>query len=335
MIRRSPAENYYKYLVVHPDTYDNVFIRATANELGLDYLGDWYIQWLRDRMRPPTPFYPEDEGHLRSQKFLIKEGLAKAFNPTPAMNRAIKVLSKPRWRELVETLLISHAPLEVVAHGLRSRFGVTQADEETVRLYRHFFWDVDLLDSAEMRALLEMRFTGAFEESRDREKLAQIPSLTRMRHGDPRVVAARLPSSPLASMLTQLHMGVLPKAIPTAEIVQSTLDIAAYRAWESVNYGGPNGAQMGQGFSAIAEGMTRIKELVVNPETGLREDLRKIGVATTTNVVPTLHQLSAGRHTTNVHPDAKAQVIDVEGESVDDDDEGEFEDEVDPTHDHA
>lgn len=250
----------------------------------------------------------------------------KVFRPTPAMKRAYKILAKPRLRELVETLLISHAPFEVVVHGLHVRHNF-QSDEETIRLFKHFFWDIDLLDSMEMRALLEMRYSGVLEGGNDKEKLVQYPFLTRMRHGDPRIVAAKLPSSPLASMLTQMQMGVMPKSIPTAEIVQSTLDMANYRAWEAVHYGGPAGAQMGQGFTAIAEGMGRLKELVVNPETGLREDLRKIGVATTTITVPTLHQLSAGNHTVNVHPDARVDAIEVEGESVDDDEDGEFEDE--------
>lgn len=333
MIRRSPAENYFKYLVCHPDTYDTLFIRGTARDLGLDYIGDWYVQWLRERMRPPVPFYPEDEGHLRSQKFLIKEGLVQVFLPPPAMKSAYKILNKPRWRELVETLLISHAPLEAVAHGLQVRHGF-QANAEVIRLYRHFFWDVDLLDTAEMRALLEMRFTGAFEKTDDPQRLAQMPSLARSRHGDPRLVAAKLPNSPLTSMLAQLQMGIMPRSMPTAEIVQTTLDIASARALESVAYGGPTGAQMGQGFMAIAEGMTRIKELVVNPEKGLREDLRKIGVATTPNVVPTLHQLSAGRHTVNVHPDTKVQILEAEGVEVEDDD-NDFDDEVDPIHEHA
>jgi hypothetical protein len=43
--------------------------------------------------------------------------------------------------------------------------------------------------------------------------------------------------------------------------------------------------------------------------------------------VPTLHQLSSGNHTVNVHPDARVDAIEVEGESVDDDEDGEFEDE--------
>lgn len=320
MIRRSPAENYYKYLVVHPDAYDNGFIRGSATDLGLDYLGDWYIQWLRQRMRPPMPFRPEDVRHHASQKFLIREGLTQVFIPNADMAKAYKILAKPRWRELVETLLISHAPHDAIVHGLRVRYNCS-AELEAIRLYKHYFWDVDMLDSTELRALLDMRFTGVLENNSEKEKMVQVAALSRARHSDPRVVAARMPSSPLSSMVAQLQMGVMPRVMPTAEIIEATMNVAGIRALEAVTNGGPNGAQMGQSFSAIVETMLRVKDAVVNPEAGLREDLRKIGVATTPTKVPTLHQLSAGRHTVNVHPDPKGDTIEAEGESVDDDDE--------------
>jgi len=305
VIRHSPAENYFKFLVIHPECYDNGHIKDVAFDLGLDYLGDWYIQWIRDRMRPPSPFYPEDSKHNKSFQYLLRENLVQAFLPDEPMKKATRILSRPRWRELVETLLIAQAPFDAVVHALRVRHRFV-ADDATIRLYKYFYWNIDLLDSTDMRALLELRYTGGFHPAgEDKERLVQFPALSKNRHNDPRVVAARLPACPISSVLAQLHLGVMPKGVNMEAVVQTTLMTSSIKTLEGTVMGGQNGAQIAQGFAAVAETMTRLKESVVNPETNLREDLRRITVATTTAVVPTLRQLTNGNHTVNVQPDAR------------------------------
>lgn len=327
MIRRSPAENYFKYLVVHPDLYTNDHVRDIACELGLDYLGDWYLTWLRHRTVPPSPFFPDDRRHDPSRRFLLKEGLEKVFHPTPDMRKAIQILSRERWREVIETLLILNAPVGSIVHGLKVRCNFNATDE-TIRLYKFFFWDIDVLSSAELRALLDMRFHGALHETEDRSKLAQFSSLARMRHTDSRVVAARMPSTPLASLLAQMQLGVFPKKVNIEALVDTARTVALTKVLDSCFVGGPQGAQMGQGYALIADIMTKLKESVVDPEANLRDDLRKLTVASTSQKVPYLPALTQGRHTTNVQPDPKS--LDEEEDDIQD---GEFEEmEGDPAH---
>jgi hypothetical protein len=319
MIRRAPAENYFKYLVVHPACYENKYIEDVARELGLDFLGPWYVQWLRERMRPPRPFYPEDERHTKSQRFLIVEQLEEAFHPSQSMNTAHQILCRPRWREVVETLLLTKAPYPIIVQALKKRHKAN-ANEKAIRLYKHFFWNVDLLDSVEMRALLDMRHHGVLESDTANVQV-QYGSIRRMRHTDPRVVAARLPASPLSAVLSQMELGALPKKVDLSQVLHRTLEVAALRAFEAVSAGGPNGVHMGQGFMLIADIANRLKSSVVNPEDRLREDLQKISIATTPRQVPSVQQLTAGNHTTNVHPEPKAEeVIEGEFEEEDEDD---------------
>lgn len=317
MIRRSPAENYYKYLVTHPDLYDNAYIKQVANALSLDFLGDWYLQYLRDQVVPPTPFYPENLRHKASQRFLVKEMLSKVYNPCDDMRAALRILQRPRIREVVETMVLSGAPDDsiVMALDVRMRFHVTAF---AVQLFRHYFWDVSLLDSTEMRALLDLRHHGLLGD-KDPTVAAQYAALRHARYRDPRVVAARLPVSPLAAMLAQVEAGVMPKNVDLAKIVEQTRLVASLRAWDSVMQGGPTGAQTAMGYSTVADIMNRIHETVVKPEEQLRADLQKISLATTPNKIPTLQQLTDGNHTTNVHPDPKPEVVDVDGERVDED----------------
>lgn len=314
MIRHSPAENYFRYLVAHPRTFDNQYIKDIAAELNLDYLGDWYIQWLRDRIIPPKPFCPDDETHRASYRFLQHEGLLNAFFPDRGYREALRILSRPRWRELTETMILAGAPEDVIVHALRVRMKASVSDIG-IRRFRHYFWNVDLLDSMEMRALLDLRHSGALA-SEDAATQRQHATLRAFRHTDPRVVAARLPSSPLSGLVAQMEMGVLPRKIDMGEVVERTMEAALVRTYASVTSGGPAGAQIGQGFAVIADIMGRLKQTVVNPEEKLREDLRKISVATTPNKVQTLKQLTGGNHTTNVHPDPVE--VETTGQPVDD-----------------
>lgn len=314
MIRRSPAENYFRYLVAHPNCYDNKYIQDISAELKLDYLGDWYIQWVRDRVMPPTPFHPEDSTHRASYRFLLREGLMSAFNPTRFYQDALRILAKPRWRELVESMVLSGAPNDVIAHALRVRMHGSVTDE-SIKTYRYYFWNIELLESMEMRALLELRHSGllaATDELTQRQHVA----LRTMRHTDPRVVAARLPSSPLAGLVAQMELGVMPRKIDMGEVAEKTMEAALLRTFASVQTGGPMNAQMGQGYAVIADIMGRLRQTLVNPEDKLREDLKRISVATTPHKVPTLAQLTGGNHTTNVHPDPVE--VETTAEDVDD-----------------
>lgn len=323
MIRRAPAEGYYKYLVVHPTTYENGYIKEIAKELSLDYLGDWYIQWLRERLHPPTPFHPEDLTHAKSQKFLMGEGLVRAFHPNEHWFSVLRLLNKPRLREIVETMLLSRAPYAAISHALDARHGV-KFSSEAVRLFKYYFWDIDLLGSMEMRALLDMRNNGALAELDDKDMLAQVASIKRMRHTDPRVVAARLPHTPLAAALAQLELGVLPKKMDLGVILEQTMSVALLRGAEATYNGGPLGASMSDSFFRSAETLHRLKSAVVNPEDKLRKDLKRISLATTDRRVPTVAQLTAGNHTTNVHPEPKVAVAVVDAvfdEDVDNVDE--------------
>lgn len=316
MIRRAPAEGYFKYLVVHPSMYDNAYIKDIARELSLDYLGDWYVQWLRERLRPPTPFYPEDLTHSPSQHFLMRECLLRPFHPTPDWSSVLRILNKPRLREVIETMLLSDAPYSAISHAMDVRYSVAFS-VESVRLFKLYFWDIDLLDSFEMRTLLDMRHSGVLGNiEAHKDALLQLPSIKRMRHTDPRVIAARMPHTPLAAALAQLELGVMPKKMDLAVLLEQAQFTTLLRATEAAHNGGPVGATMSQAFFAAAESVQRLKAAVVNPEDKLRSDLKRISLATTSKKVPTLAQLTNGNHTTNVHPEPTvgALVVDAQFE---------------------
>ncbi len=316
MIRRSPAENYFRYLVVHPNCFDDLYIQTIATELKLDYLGHWYTQNLRSRLQAPKPFYPEDDTHAASYRFLLREGLLNAFIPDAGYKEALRILAKPRWREVVESMLLAGAPVEDVARAVRVRLHGT-VGPKGVQAYRYWFWNIDLLESMEMRALLEMRNSGHLSGAPgEPSPNIQYLAIRSMRHTDPRAVAARLPSTPLAGLLSQLELGAVPQKINISEVIDKTMEAALLRTYGAVMAGGPMGVQMGQGFAVIADIMGRLRETVSDPEESMRDQLKRISMATTAKKVPSIQQLSGGNHTTNV----MAEPVEVEttAEAVED-----------------
>lgn len=305
MIHHSPAENYLKYLFAHPGCYDDLYIKDVARELGLDILGDWYLQWLRMRVRPPSPFYPEDAGHRASSVFLLREQLTYAFLPDTAMNQAMRIVQRARPRETLETMVLSGAGDDSVAIALTRRHKML-CSPLTVARFRHYFWNIELLDSTQMRALLDFRNSNVLE-SPNKDVKNQYASLNRMRHADPRVIAARLPQSPVTSLIAQMSAGVVPKRPDVSAVLEHAWVQAVTRVAQHTGNGSPNDALMAAQYANTAEAITRLKATLGNPEEALRSDLNRISVATTGHQVPTIQLLSDGRHTTNLQPEPKEE----------------------------
>jgi hypothetical protein len=303
MIRRSPSEYYIKYLVVHPDGYDNDRIRSICTRLDIEILGNWYLDQLRSTVRPPSPFFPQDPSHWPSQKFIQRECLRSIFAPNESMLKAQQILEKPRLRELVEVMVLSGAPSEAISRALAVRARYI-CDEHAITLYRHYFWDIDLLDSNEMRAFLKLRL-DAVAGSNDPEIKAQYTHLTKSRYTDPRVVAARLPTSPLSALLSQVQMGVLPKGVHLQDVLESVRFMASLRALEASTVGGPQGAGDGQGYMVTADIANRLLETIVKPEDQLRKDLMNISLKLSGKTVPVIAELTGGRHTVDLQPEPK------------------------------
>jgi hypothetical protein len=311
MIRRSPSEYYLKYLIVHPDAYDDDdLLENICPELGLDALGHWYLDKLHQACEPPVPFHPHDSMHFVSQKFLRREKLHDAFQPSEGMKQARAILNRPRVRELIEVMMLSGAPDTAVEDALVFKFGFEIAPK-CVKLYRHYFWNLELLDTTETRAILQMRFENVLDSKEPGVK-AQYSSLSKNLYTDPRVSAARLPGSPLTALVAQIQMGVMPKGVNLAEVVEATRLMASMRTLESVAIGGPKGAEMASKFSATAESMHRMMETVIKPEEQLREDLAKIAMKSDPSRVPLLSELSGGQHTTDLQPEPESDEDDPE-----------------------
>lgn len=300
MIRRSPCEYYLKYLVVHPDKYTNEYITTVCERQQLDVLGDWYLDILRVKYVPPVPFYPSDSLHNKSQRFLFKEKIQQLFLPDEDMRRTLELLDRPRAKEFVEASLVSGAPEELIAHALgpQRKFVCT---EKAIHYYRHFFWNIELVDTTELKALLQLRVPNA-EQITDGQKKRAASALHKVLKEDPRVIAASLPQSPLTALMSQMRMGLMPRNLNLGDVVEATRRMAAVRALEAVSRDDAFASKRALEYTMVARNMTEMLEMIVRPDDRLREELSTIALRTEEGPVPYIHELSEGEHTTELSP---------------------------------
>lgn len=316
----SPALYYLKYLTVHPDALSNEAIIERLQDERLDYISEKYIDKVRASMKPPSPFYPTDQRHMASFGFLIDERIHRLFVPDKAMMMARRILQKPLAKEFVESMLLARVPLSPIASYVSQNRGVS-ITAEALQLYQHYFWNVELLDSSEMRVLLALRVDQAEEtvpELKNKKK-----ALTSAYYKDPRKVAADLPYSPTTAMLAQMRLGIRPGKVDLVLRMMEARDLSIIRATEAIQQDGRDDSMKFLNYVNGGRILEELLQLVSKPEDSMQEALRAIALRTETRDLPTIHQLSDGRHTVDLAPlkesnDADEHTVAGEGDLVSD-----------------
>jgi len=299
-LRRSPCELYIRSLVCHPKRYTNDRIREIVRSKGLDYIGGPYVDRLRAGCAPPRPFYPFNKNHSRSNRFLVKEGLTPIFQPKTAMKLANAILKDPSAKEIVESSLIARQEHAWIV-SLLKRNGI-HVSVEAVKLYKKFYFNIDVLDSSEVKALLELRASAEPSDDPDEQALQRHLSLARK--SDPRRLASRSAISPLAGVMHQMRFGIVPGSVELANLAAASRVAATVQVLDSCLSGA---AERARDFSIVAKTMTDILETVGSPEEELQRSLQQLSLRTEREDIPTIKQLSGGNHTVDIQPATTAQ----------------------------
>lgn len=304
MIRRSPCEHYTKFLILQSRKYTDAQIKELLLDDQLDYLSASYMKKLREQCIPPVPFFPDDKNHRRSRNFLIAEGIEDLFDNTKAVRAAKAILKTPRAKELVEAMTLTRVPVRAIAIALSRQRGAG-FDEDAVLAYQRYFWNIELLDSTEMRALLFQRAMSP-DLHQDPEVKAQAKSFKNASYTDPRRVAAQMAHSPIGARLAQMRMGFMPNTDELAKLVETVRLTALARSLEMATYGGPEDSIRALNYAITAEKMGNILEQIVRPDEELRSQLSAIALRTNApNKAPSVRQLSGGHHTVDLLPGVK------------------------------
>lgn len=304
MIRRSPCEYYTKYLILQSVKKTDAEIKQLLHDEQLDFISVTYMTKLRAQCRPPEPFFPFDKKHTRSRNFLISEGVEDLFENTKDVQLAKSILKAPRAKEFVEAMTLTAAPVQAIALAL-SRQRQAQYTNGAVRAYQRYFWNIELVDTTEMRALLAIRSDLA-QGSTDTDVQGQAKAFRNAAYNDPRRVAAQIAHSPLGARIAQMRMGFMPSNDELSKAVELVRFTAIARALEASTFDGPNDSKRALDYAVVAEKMGTVLEQIVKPDEDLRHQLSTISMRTNApNKAPSLKQLSGGNHTTEILPGAK------------------------------
>jgi len=304
VIRRSPCEYYTKFLILQSVKRTDAQVKELLLDDQLDYVSASYMKKLREQCRTPEPFYPHDKSHRRSRNFLITEGVEELFDNTKDVQGAKTLLKTPRAKELVEAMTLTRVPVRAISIALSRQRSAVFSDG-AVRAFQRYFWNIELLDSTEMRALLIHR-AQAPELSQDPEVQAHARPFKTASYTDPRRVAAQMSHSPLGARLAQMRMGFMPSTDELARIVEQVRLTALARALEVTTYGGPDDSKRALDYALTAEKMGNVLEQIVKPDEELRQQLSAIALKNAApNKAPSLRQLSGGHHTIDLLPGAK------------------------------
>lgn len=299
MIRRSPAEVYLKYMLLHPKGFSKRDILEACEYAQLDALGESYLERLRKNLKPPPEFYPFDEFHWPSQRFLLEEGLQPIFLPDKRGRKAFEILRKPRAKEFIEAMALLNAPLPSVARIVTREKGV-DCTAEDLTVYQSFFWDLSVVDSTEVRALIKLRVSHTQFSGED--IAAQQAALAGAYWGDARKVAADLPSSPWSALVTQMRMGLMPAQVDLGLAAQSAVHVLMAKIMEAACGSGSRDAERVVAYTAALRSMREVQATLSSPEAELRKQMAALSVRTDDGKIPSITEITQGNHTTQMLP---------------------------------
>lgn len=300
----SPALIYLRWLIVRPGRKStDEEVRAAMTELGLDYLSLEYIVKVRERLAPPVPFQPYDPLSTASRRFIIREGMLPIVAPDKDAKIALQLVRIPRAKEFIETALLTEAPRNALASYV-TRFCGLQCTTKAIDIYRRLFWNTSRLDATQMRALLQYRveMAGDNAEGASREKRALYAATKKASYTDPRRSASELPSSPISSMITLMRMGIMPNVGETSRIFENARSLAALKATEAASQDGPRDSHRALNYTLMVRHFTEVLETMAKPDEMLQSDLSRIALSTDNRPIPSIHELSDGKHTVDVVP---------------------------------
>lgn len=244
MLRASPIKLYLLYLLVRGWGLDK--IEAHCLQLGLDYLHLDYLKKVQTEAEFPQVFRPNDIHHLASRKWLEDHGLGELFpSPQPPeFHAAFQLIQKPRAKEVLETMALAKATPETITQSLlRIRVRTTP---EVVALALKLFWNMEVVDSQEVRVLLHLRTTAhqdaPVEDSVDpkgntRPRSSPLPgfaaAVKKASYADPRLMVASIPGSPLAVLLAQSALGMPLSKVDLAKVYDMLIVLLTHKVIEN------------------------------------------------------------------------------------------------------
>lgn len=299
MITRSPCDLYIKYLVAHPTKYSDDQIRTICILNGLHYIGHPNTQGIRAGLRVPVPFYPYDEHHEPSMRFLIKHKLRPIFFPDADMRMAKELRSESQSREITESFIISEMDHAWIASALR-RDGF-EASTEAVRYYAMYYYNLRGISRSELIAMIKSQ-PDVLEGTVDQDEQALAAAMEKSKHVDSRLTSAYMEIKSFAGLANMMRRGYMPGGVELSRIasiarITSTMSVA-----NTALRGGYGDSERARNWAIAAKTMNEMMTDIGSPDEEFKNELMTITLKTDDTEVPLISELSHGNHTVELQP---------------------------------
>jgi hypothetical protein len=322
MIRRAPAEVYIRYLLCHPDGYNNEAIKERMQELELFCPINRELDRLRRTYKPPTPFYPYNRKHEPSIRFLKDTGIYSLFYPDRSTKYAMAILQNRKVRSTVEQLLAQNAKPHMIVEILSRRFGFA-CSVDGVRKYEYFFFSQDSLRHEKQQALDIVMSSWSVASDGDLTA-AHVQAEKRAKWDDPRRTALRLPTCAPAQRLIAMQNGYMPKESEynVAEELTSLMRMLMDHAKLKLIENGPTAAKDANEAVSAMQRLAAIVEQVRKPDELIIEQVQGLAITSDTEKPKTISELTQGNHTLDLQPIGNHDDDDVELDPVQEEEDG-------------
>jgi hypothetical protein len=315
MIRASPCDYYLRYLVTHPDNYEDRQIRNLVKLQHLDFVGMKHLEHIRKMCLPPNPFYPEQLTHHPSRRFLEKHRIFSLWHYSQDADAecAIKLLDHPRGKELTEQMLFTGCePLWVSMQLKRVNFAATP---RAIELYRHYYYNTELVSGIELRAIMGMRSEVDINDT-DSDERSFRENYRYVSKSETANLTTNSALSPFSRIISMLRVGLMPTGVQISRIATAGRTAAVVRSLENSLMGR---AEPARDFALTAKILNELLESVGDVSGDLQRNLMSVALDTDASEVPSIESLTEGNHTVDLLPEAvRAEVL---ANAEEDDDE--------------
>ena len=153
---RSPCEFYIKYILVKEEEISNkqLIQRMRRQRIILPPDEEEYINSLRFMLdsSSPDPFMPDNLRHGPSQEYLHQQGIWTIWHSDRAMDDARKMFDDRVLRSAMNALTVCGFPPAHIVVLLSRQYCVT-CFEATISDYKHYFWNMSILEYDERAQL--------------------------------------------------------------------------------------------------------------------------------------------------------------------------------------
>jgi hypothetical protein len=184
-----PAAYFLRYLLATQDDLSPASINSTLVLHGLAYVDEKYLESLRAEIRPPEGLRLWDPTDSKSRAWLRKLRIFSLVHPDK-VTREMRdgILSHPRLRDRVDTLVIGNVPSDESAYRLQ-KLGWS-ASKAAIDEYTHYFWNPEVMGQSDWAAYLlrdRDKLLGSFRTAGVHKVLQSVltggPSLAKYRVG--------------------------------------------------------------------------------------------------------------------------------------------------------